>query len=133
MKIENRVKKIVVFCSAILLLFAIKPVFAQEDPITMLRGVTDRVMQALRSHRREIRNHPNQLYVLVDDLILPYVDFSEMAKWVVGRNAWKAANEEDKKEFIGEFKTMVVRSYARSLLEYTDQTIEFLPLREATE
>ncbi len=115
--------------SAIISVCCIKPAFADEDPIAMLKGVTDRVMAELRTNRERIHQHSDEIYALVDHLIIPYVDFSEMARWVVGRNAWLAADPATQEEFVREFKTMVVRSYARSLLEYTDQQIEFLPLR----
>jgi phospholipid transport system substrate-binding protein len=104
---------------------------ATQDPISTLRSVTENVMQELQTHRQEVRQNSNKLYALVDHLILPHIDFSEMARWVVGRSAWKLADDATKSAFIAEFKTMVVRSYARSLLEYTDQKIEFLPLRGA--
>ncbi len=108
-----------------------KAVVKAQDPVTMLKTVTKRVMDELKTHRSEIRQNHDKIYALVDHLILPHVDFIEMARWVVGRNAWKEANHATQKQFVVEFKTMVVRSYARSLLEYTDQEIVFLPLRDA--
>ena len=102
---------------------------ATQDPVLMLKSVTDNVAQALLTHRKEVQQSSSKLYALVDHLIVPHIDFPEMARWVVGRTAWKSADKATQNEFIAEFKTMVVRSYARSLLEYTNQTIEFLPLR----
>lgn len=117
--------------SACLLWVTTSVAFA-EEPLPMLEGVTSKVMSELKKHREEIHQDPEKLYALVDHLILPHVDFVEMARWVVGRNAWKKASPETQQEFIKAFKDMVVRSYARSLLEYTDQEVEFLPLREAS-
>jgi phospholipid transport system substrate-binding protein len=116
-----------------------KPVFSDEaalkiavvqNPVEMLESVTNRVLAELKSHQAIIKANPKKIYDVVNFIVLPHVDFVEMAKWVVGRNAWKAADTATKKEFVQAFKTMIVRTYARSLLEYTDQTIEFLPLRE---
>lgn len=126
---NTRLKQGFLWISVLLCLVGASPVFSAEDPIAMLKSVTDNVMQELRTHRQEVKKNSNKLYALVDHLILPHVDFSEMARWVVGRNAWKAADSATQTKFIAEFKTLVVRSYARSLLEYTDQKIEFLPLR----
>lgn len=131
MNFKRKFNLSIFFLGLIVSLVAVKPVFAEEDPLRMLQNVTTQVMAELKSHREELRRHPDKIYTLVDHLIVPHVDFSEMARWVVGRNAWKTASAAVKQEFINEFKTMVIRSYARSLLEYTDQRIEFLPLREA--
>jgi len=102
-----------------------------ENPVDMLESVTNRVLAELKNHQAMIKANPNKIYDVVNFIILPHVDFVEMAKWIVGRNAWKAADTATQKAFVQAFKTMIVRTYARSLLEYTDQTIEFLPLREA--
>ena len=130
MSIINR-KWTVIFLSLVLGVLSTRTAAAEEDPIGMLKTVTQRMMDELRTHRNEIRRKPSKIYALVDHIILPHVDFSEMGRWVIGRNAWMVAEAEARNAFIHEFKTLGVRSYARSLLEYTDQEIEFLPMREA--
>ncbi len=130
--VQQKLKRLILVLGTVGCLVSASFVFsATPDPLSMLRSVTDNVMQELRAHSQEVRQNSNKLYALVDHLILPHVDFSEMARWVVGRSAWKSADDATQSAFIAEFKTMVVRSYARSLLEYTDQKIEFLPLRGA--
>ncbi|HQY22755.1 MAG TPA: ABC transporter substrate-binding protein [Gammaproteobacteria bacterium] len=132
--VQQKLKRLVLVLGTLGCLLSAPFVFsAAQDPISMLKSVTNNVMQELRTHRQEVQQNSNKLYALVDHLILPHVDFSEMARWVVGRSAWKSADNATQSAFITEFKTMVVRSYARSLLEYTDQKIEFLPLRGAIE
>lgn len=115
------------------LIFASTKIYANEDPIEMLKNVTTRTMTALKQNRAELHRNPEKIYGVVNSYILPHVDFSEMARWVVGRNAWQQANENTRQEFVGEFRTMVVRTYAQSLLKYTNQTIEFTPLRGSQE
>jgi phospholipid transport system substrate-binding protein len=132
-RIREKFKQLILLLSALFSLVGATPAFSLQDPIVMLKSVTDNVMRELHTHRQEVRQNSGKLYALVDHLILPHVDFSEMARWVVGRNAWKSADNATQNAFVEEFKTMVVRSYARSLLEYTDQKIEFLPLRGAIE
>lgn len=106
---------------------------SQENPVQMLKSVTSQVMNELKNNRSTLRRDPDQVFGMVERFILPHVDFIEMARWVVGRNAWKEASAETQRTFVHEFKTMVVRSYARSLLNYTDQEIEFLPLRDSAQ
>lgn len=119
-------------CLFVLFLGA-EPLMAESDPIALLKGVTNRVMDALKTNRNDYKSNPNHLYGLVNDQIIPYADFEEMSRWVVGRNAWNHASDETKKAFAEALKNLVIRTYARSLLNYTDQTIEFLPLRQPIE
>ena len=49
-----------------------------------------------------------------------------MSKWVLGKN-WKTASETQRSEFIEQFKTLLVRTYARALLEYSNQQIKYFP------
>jgi phospholipid transport system substrate-binding protein len=122
----------ILFCFLCLTLGSTKA-SATEDPIQMLKNVTSRTMGALKENRSDLHRHPEKIYDVVNSYILPHVDFTEMARWVVGRNAWQEANEATKREFVGEFRTMVVRTYAQSLLKYTNQTVEFTPLRGSQE
>lgn len=126
---HNRVKQWIGFFGLVVCLMNVGPVFSQEDPVKMLNGVTHRVITELSTHRDEIRKNRNKIYTLAQNLILPYVDFVEMSRWVVGRNAWNVAGAEMQQEFVKQFKNVVVNSYAGALLGYTDQQIEFLPLR----
>lgn len=107
--------------------------FAVEDPVAMLQNVTNKVIHELKTHRSEIRKNRSQVVKLAERHILPYVDFAEMGRWVVGRNAWSQTDPETKSAFVHEFKNLVVSSYAGSLLNYTDQEIEYLPLRNDPE
>lgn len=118
---------------AISLLLVSGRLLAESDPVALLKGVTGRVMNTLKSNRSDYQSDPSRLYGLVNDLIVPYADFEEMARWVVGRNAWNDASEANRKAFADALKNLVIRTYARSLLNYTDQTIEFLPLRQPVE
>ncbi|HXH55088.1 MAG TPA: ABC transporter substrate-binding protein [Gammaproteobacteria bacterium] len=128
--VQQKLKHSVLFLGTLWCLLSASVAFsATQDPISTLRTVTENVMRELQTHRQEVRKNSNRLYTLVDHLIIPHIDFPEMARWVVGRSAWKSADDATRSAFIAEFKTMVVRSYARSLLEYTEQKIEFLPLR----
>jgi len=94
-----------------------------EDPIIMLREVSTNVLHALQQHK-----NPKDLkgiYALVDQYILPYVDFNEMSEWVAGRTIWNKASEQTRKEFINAFQVLVVRTYATALNSYTDEKVDF--------
>ena len=104
---------------------------AQTDPIQMMQSITTSVQAEIKKNRTKIDRDPGAIYVVVDHIILPHVDFVEMAKWIAGKSAWNTSSANDQEKFIREFKVLVVRTYAITLNKYTDEKVEFLPLRKS--
>lgn len=113
----------------LLLLAMSQPLLAAEHPAEQLvKETTSKVLARLRADHDELKANSDRIYPLVEELILPHFDFERMSIWVLGKN-WRLASPEQRKRFTREFQTLLVRTYATALLEYTDQTIEYLPFR----
>ena len=84
------------------------------------------MLEALRKNRDALRQNSSQIYTLVDQIVLPNFDFELMSRWVLGRN-WQQATPEQRRRFADEFRTLLVRTYAKALLEYSDNEIRILP------
>ncbi|MBI5462644.1 MAG: ABC transporter substrate-binding protein [Gammaproteobacteria bacterium] len=100
------------------------------DPETLVRQTSDQMLAVLKEQHDVIKAEPDRLYDLVDDIVLPHFDFVRMARWVLGKH-WRKASPEQQQRFVDEFRTLLVRTYGTALLEYTNQTVRFLPLRMA--
>ncbi len=109
-------------------LMSFLPAQANPDAENLAKSTVDKVLQVIRAEKSAFEADPSKLYALVDDVVLPNFDFERMAKLVLAQN-WNAANDDQKARFIKEFRALIVRTYARSLLDYTDQEVKFLPSR----
>jgi phospholipid transport system substrate-binding protein len=98
------------------------------DPETLVRDTTDRVLEILRSDAERIKSDPAYLYSVVEQIVLPHFDFEEMTRLAVGKH-WREATAAQRGPLIEEFKTLLVRTYSKALQQYTDQQVEFLPMR----
>ncbi len=127
--LENGIKSLLSIMCMMVLVLQSTVVMADADPVKMLEGVTQRVMTSIKGNKSEYKRNSSKLYAMVNQQVLPHIDFTEMARWVAGRQAWQASDAETQALFVQELKRLVVRTYAKSLLAYNDQTIEFLPLR----
>ncbi len=118
------------FALALLLLLAGVAVRAADtqDPQVLVKDVTDRVLARLDADRAQLKADPKLIYPLVEDLVLPHFDFGRMSAWVLGKN-WRSASAEQRTRFTAEFRTLLVRTYAVALLEYSGQTVNYLPGR----
>jgi phospholipid transport system substrate-binding protein len=106
------------------------PLYASANvpPDELVKQTTDKVLTELDSNREVLMSDRDRLYRLVDEIVLPHFDFSRMSQLVLGRY-WRSANDVQKEQFTGEFKTLLVRTYATALFEYQGQKITYKPSR----
>src|SRR6185437_10085807 len=77
------------------------------------------------------KSNPGIIYKAVEENLLPIVDVTGMSRSVLGRQAWNKATEAERAEFSKAFTKLVIRTYATPLAEYSDETVQFLPIRGA--
>lgn len=106
---------------------------AETRPEAILDIATKSMLSTLKNNKLELKQNPNKIYAIVDDILVPHIDTEYMSKWVVGKQHWVAASPDQRTRFMLEFKRMVVRSYASSLLAYSDQTVTYYPIKGAIE
>ncbi len=100
---------------------------AMETPDAIVKQTADAVIERIQSQRSELDADPSKIYDVVNELVIPHYDFISMSKWVLGNN-WKNASETQRSNFIAQFQTLLVRTYARALLEYSGQEIKYFPV-----
>lgn len=103
-------------------------VAAAVTPDTLIRQTTDKLLSELTSNRKALMEDTSKLYKLVDQLVLPHIDFRRMSQLVLGKY-WRTANDDQREKFADEFKNLLVRTYATALFEYTGQKIDYKPFR----
>ena len=121
-------KKIISSLFVMLWVFSANTIAASIEAQELIKQTSDRVMDTLEKNKDLYKNDPDQIYVLVDEIILPHLDFRAMSKLALGKH-WRSANEDQQEKFTAAFKTMLIRTYSKSLTEYTGQQIEYLPFR----
>ncbi len=99
------------------------------NPQELVERVTSEVLAALRQEAEQSDNAEN-LGDNVLDLILPHFDFVVMSKLVLGKH-WRRTNQQQREQFVAEFRRLLVRTYETSLIKYRDEQIKFLPFRKS--
>lgn len=116
---------IALFCLA-LLLSSGSAAAAVRPPQEVVQETSARMIDALRQNRAALRQDSSRIYELVDQIVLPNFDFELMSRWVLGR-AWQQASPEQRRRFTEEFRTLLVRTYAKALLEYSNEEVRVPP------
>jgi len=96
------------------------------DAEKVVRDTTNQVIDRLLAEKAQLDAHPGRIYELIHELVIPHFDFASMSKWVLGKN-WRDATDQQRDSFVNQFRTLLVRTYARALLEYSEEEIKFLP------
>ncbi len=115
---------------AALLLLCSSVVSAAEPARDIIMQATQQMLAALKTEENLLKQNPQHIYDLVGKILLPHFDFVTMSRWVLGKH-WRALSADDRQRFTIEFRTLLVRSYAVSLMEYRDVPIHYLPLAAA--
>lgn len=102
-------------------------VYGRDDPVKVLETATNQVIDALEKDPT-IKQDPARIKALVNEFVLPHVDFPTLSRWVLGKY-WRRTTDEQRQSFMKEFKDLLVNTYGISLAEYSDQKLVFLPLR----
>jgi phospholipid transport system substrate-binding protein len=101
---------------------------AVTPPDALARSVTDEVLAVLRTDREIQAGNTRKVLDLVEKKVLPHFNFVRMTQLAVGRH-WREASPEQQKLLVGEFRTLLVQTYAATFTAYRDQAIEYRPLR----
>ena len=123
-------RKQFIFVSIILLFLSLMPGIASaQDPVAMLNSIANQMISNLKAHEMTLKSHPATVYSLAYRLVVPHADLDYMARRVLPAQTWNQASAGQRHEFEREFTTLLVRTYASALADYTDQTVRFYPVR----
>ncbi|WP_456447220.1 MlaC/ttg2D family ABC transporter substrate-binding protein [Thiolapillus sp.] len=101
---------------------------SEPEPVKLIRSTADYVLQQIRTRKAELEKDSSGIYDLVQKKILPHFDFRIMSRGALGRY-WRRATEAQKQRIAKEFQELLVRTYATTLLNYSDQKVDYLPFR----
>lgn len=107
-----------------LVLFSMSASAVTMEPDEVVKGTVGGVLDRLGEERDQLDEHPERIYELIQELVIPHFDFSSMSKWVLGKSHWSGATPEQREVFVEQFKTLLVRTYAKALLEFSEEKIE---------
>lgn len=94
----------------------------------LIRHTSESMIEVLEERRAELEASPELIYGLVEEIVLPNFDFPRITRFAMGRH-WRKADAAQREALISEFRQMLVRTYAKALLNYSGQEINYLPVR----
>lgn len=103
---------------------------AAQAPDAWIDSLSQDVLQAIKSDKAMQAGDIDRIMRLVDEKIMPSVNFRRMTASAVGPG-WRRASDAQRQRLEQEFKLLLVRTYAGALKQVKDQTIQIRPLSAA--
>jgi phospholipid transport system substrate-binding protein len=118
---------VLIFCSGI--------AQAQQEvknPYVMLEDVATKTFNRIKKERQLIEADPELLRTVMEEELLPYIDYNFSALKVLGKH-YKKVPREKIPEYISVFRSYLITTYALAMAYYDGQEVEFQPVRDVTD
>jgi phospholipid transport system substrate-binding protein len=103
---------------------------ASLAPDALILALSNEVLDAIKKDKSLLSGDVAKLNALVDEKILPYVNFEKMTQLAVGRG-WRQATPEQRQALIREFRMLLVRTYSGAVSAVNDYRVQLRPFRAA--
>lgn len=101
---------------------------ADEAPDALMKRLSDEVLGIIKTDKLVQSGNIDRIMQVVDNKIMPNVNFQRMTASAVGP-AWRQATPEQRQRLQEEFKLLLVRTYAGALSQVNDESVTVKPLR----
>ncbi|HEX7369565.1 MAG TPA: ABC transporter substrate-binding protein [Rhodanobacteraceae bacterium] len=104
------------------------PAFAasQQTPQQIVQSIADQLGTAIQGHQTELRQNPDEMVKVIDDIVLPHFDTDYASLLVLGKHA-RQATPAQRVAFAKAFYAALTRRYAEGLIAYTRGAVKVLP------
>ncbi|WP_395823234.1 phospholipid-binding protein MlaC [Collimonas sp.] len=109
-------------------LFFSASALAQEAPDALVKRISQDVLDTAKADKSVQGGNQQRILALVEEKIIPYVDFDRMTALAAGR-FWRDATPDQQKQLIAQFRSLLIFTYAGALSQVRDQKIDFRPMR----
>jgi len=113
------------------LLLASTAVADLGPPDAVIEGAVDELSEKLSGRKDELAENRDELYELINDVLLPRFDRKLAAQLVLAKH-WRTASDEQQERFINAFYNSLLRKYADGILEFDEDRVEVLEYRGDT-
>jgi phospholipid transport system substrate-binding protein len=108
------------------------PAAASGTPDALIEKVGTELIDRIKADKAIQGGDFEKLSALVDELVMPHVNFQRMTSLAAGR-WWRQATPEQQKQLMDEFRIMLLRTYSGALASVEDQRIRMKPMRAAAD
>lgn len=115
---------------AVFLFFYTASVFSSEieptSPYVVLKSIGTKLFNRIAANQQEINKFPALMQVIVDEELMPSIDYQYASYRIIGKNLSNTTKEQRAK-FVSSMRKYLARTYAVALMQYKNQQVIFEP------
>lgn len=116
---------------ALMALVALPVIGADEAlsaaPVAVVEKTATSLQEKLDGQQQYYAENAEELYALIDTILLPNFDIQYAGKLVLGKSHWVAATEEQRTRFVDAFYTFLIKTYAKGILDFDQENLVVKP------
>jgi phospholipid transport system substrate-binding protein len=94
----------------------------------LVMQTTNEILSRLRAERDTLGAASERVSQLVEQIVLPHIDFESVSASVLGKY-WRTADADQRRRFRAAFKSVLLSTYGIALVDNMDREIEYEPVR----
>lgn len=99
-----------------------------EAPDVLIKRVSQEVLDIAKTDKQIQAGNQQRIMEVVQDKVIPYVNFQRMTSMAVGR-FWREATPAQQTALTAEFRTLLIYTYAGAITQIRNQRLDFKPMR----
>ncbi len=99
-----------------------------EAPQEIIERLATEILDRIKNDPQLRSGNEQKLSALVDEVLMPHVNFQRMTALSVGR-WWRDASPEQKKQLMDEFRELLLRTYSGAVSSVNNQSVRMRPMR----
>jgi len=107
---------------------SVSPSANAQMPDALIEKVSTDVLETIRGDAALKNGDMTRINQLIDEKVLPHVDFEKMTRLSVGLG-WRQATAEQRVQLVQEFRTLLVRTYSGAVSAVKDHQVKMRPFR----
>jgi ABC-type transporter MlaC component len=104
--------------------------FASDSPDVFLKNSVKEISEFISENKDTLDSDEDYLRTKVDELVIPKLDIKLMSKIVLGKKNWTSMNPILRMKFQQVFRSLMVKTYMKSLTSFDGEKIKFLPYKK---
>jgi len=117
------------FCFFVALLISVNTFASEVSPYKVIETVGNNLFTRIAENQQEIKKFPGLMRYIVDEELMPFIDYKYAAYRILGKNLRKTTKEQ-RATFVTSMRSYLIRTYANALTQYKNQQVIFEPERE---
>jgi phospholipid transport system substrate-binding protein len=117
-------RSVYLFCGSVLLSAVVAA--AASDPRALINQTADTLIGVIKEGKTYFDKDPQRFYASIEKVLDPTIDFATFSRGVMAVY-YKRATPAQREQFESTFKSSLIRTYGKALLDFGDESIVVLP------